>query len=539
MLQYPSGYPMPERFPVLRHVLSTRKDHKQLTRQKTRKVAPIGYIHKKVRQRDAFGGTVRMLILALDYKGSGHDLTCTVDGDNMQALARASGVQDLTVAYNEQCTPANVRELVQAIGARCQPNDTFIFNFSGHGTSVTDTDGDEEDHQDEAYVLVDETGQINTDTALMTDDEFSEILVASIPKTTKILVISDCCHSGTIVDFAKPFWRGRKAISISGCRDAQTSGDTGNGGICTHAILLAVDSLQSRGETRYSVAKLFNETLRKDDEVFDSAQDITIDSSVGVRQTDIDWPLVPKSPYTAPHSQPVGAGYQDGPAPANTYTLQLNTDGPAPASTYTLQSSVDVPATANSHTLQSSVVPTAATATYTTTSPVVAPGGIFVTPNIVPGMQGSSFVGPVGTSGGAHVTHSIPGNSYYMPSVTHSSACIAQASSPYVVQQHAVHPVPTNHYVVQASGVQQTTHLTVPQPVPSSCYPGPCATQFANPGHTAFFTSTASHGVHPQVVTNFAPLGSGHTMVGSASQMTYSAGPTGVSIEEPAAHVSY
>jgi len=307
----------------------------------------------------------------------------------------------------------------------------------------------------------------------MTDDDFSELLLASFPKTTKILLISDCCHSGSIADFSKPNWKGRRAISISGCRHSQTSGDTGNGGICTHAILLAVESLQSKGETKYSVGKLFNETLRKDDEVFNSPQDITIDSAIGVKQNDIDWPLVPKSQFTAPHGQDADAGMYDGPAPANTYTLQSSVDGPVPAKISTSQSSMAVYATATD-------------------------------------LSGN--------------------NSYYLPSARHDSASFSQSSSLYVVQ--------TNHYDVQAPGPQLNPHLSALQPI----FPGQSATEFANPGHTAFFMTVAHCGRHPGLVnTNFAPLGSmalspGPALLGNVSHMTIS---KGVSIQEPAPHLTY
>jgi len=369
----------------------------------------------------------------------------------------------------------------------------------------------------------------------MTDDELSDVLLASIPKTSKILVISDCCHSGTLTDFNKPSWRGRQAISISGCRDTQTSGDTGNGGICTHAILLAVESLQCKGETRYSVGKLFNETLRKDDEVFNSPQDITIDSAVGFKQNDMDWPLVPKSQYTAPHSQGAGAGMADGPAPANTYTLHSSAAAPAVA-TYTNGSSiVAAPATYTNgssivaaptiYTNGSSIVAAPATytngssivaapATYTNGPSFVAPA-VYVTPNSVPG-----------NSSAAHVTHSVPGNSYYLPSTMHTGVSVSHVSTPYVMQQNAAYSVTPSHYVAQVPGAQPTTtHLTVSQPV----YPGPCAT----PVHTGHIT------LQPQVVTNFAP-GAGSASLspapwGNVPHMPFS---TGVSIEIPSPHLA-
>ena len=158
------------------------------------------------------------------------------------------------------------------------------------------------------------------------------------PQTT-IIAICDCCHSGTIMDFIKPAWNNRKAVSISGSRDAQTSGDTDAGGICTHSILLAIESLQRQGLQSYLCKKLFKETLAQDEAVFSSEQDITLNRSAGCMQMGIPWPLVPKTLYTAPYRRP---GYMSNKtstttaAPADTPALaphrlpQLHTPVAAP-----------------------------------------------------------------------------------------------------------------------------------------------------------------------------------------------------------------
>jgi len=273
-----------------------------------RAVEPLGLFHKKVQGGDAAQGDCRLIIVALDYKGSGYELSCTVDGDHMQALAKQCGVQDVTVAYNEQCTPSKFKHLFRSVGARCQPDDTLLFYFSGHGTCVKDLNGDESDGIDEAFVLVNEAGEINLETALITDDEFVEIMMDAVPLKTTIITICDCCHSGTIMDFNKRVWTNRKAVSISGSRETQISGERENGGICTHSILLAIESLQRQGLQSYPVKKLFKETLAQDEAVFSSEQDITLNRSAGCMQMGIPWPLIPKTPYTAPYRRPLFTG---------------------------------------------------------------------------------------------------------------------------------------------------------------------------------------------------------------------------------------
>lgn len=283
--------------------------------RRRREVGRIGMGHKALRSRDlSFGGAkgqARMIITALDYKGTSNALTCTVDGDNMASLARACGVQDIVQIYDTKCTKWTIEQEIIRIGQSCllNPNDVFIFCYAGHGTSVTDYNGDEIDNKDEAYVLCDQMGQAipPSNDSLMTDDEFCLMVTTHIPAHTTVFIISDCCHSGTICDFKKHVWADRKAISISGCRDTQTSGDTGHGGICTHSMLMAVANMQRKGKSTYNVFDLFAEILRVDDEVFDSPQDITVNCDPEHRPRDFDWPLVPLGPYSAPYNKHGGS----------------------------------------------------------------------------------------------------------------------------------------------------------------------------------------------------------------------------------------
>lgn len=244
--------------------------------------------------------TVHMLILALDYPGTGNELTCTEDGGNMETLARASGVTDITKIENNECNKQNVLNMIQSVGSRCEAGHYFIFNYSGHGANVADRDGDEEDGQDEALCLVTPTGQIDFD-AFMTDDDFAEAVTTYVNSDVEILILCDCCHSGTIGDFSNTCWEGYRAVSMSGCRDSQTSGDTGRGGIFTHSLLKAIESMQQEGETGYNVAVLYNAQLDQDDELFNSEQDITIAWSSDLQGPyDMAWPLIPVGAYAAP-----------------------------------------------------------------------------------------------------------------------------------------------------------------------------------------------------------------------------------------------
>lgn len=78
----------------------------------------------------------------------------------------------------------------------CQPGDSLVFHFSGHGSQKVDKDGnDERDGFDETLCPVDyETN------GMILDDEINEALVRPIPPRAKLHAIIDACHSGTVLD---------------------------------------------------------------------------------------------------------------------------------------------------------------------------------------------------------------------------------------------------------------------------------------------------------------------------------------------------
>jgi len=105
---------------------------------------------------------------------------------------------------------------------------------------------------------------------------------------------------GTIADLHKPLWNGRNVVAFSGCRDEQTSSDTGQGGIFTYSLLLAIEALQQSGRTNYSCNELFLEVLRQDDGVFKSKQDISCETNSGCHKKNVMWPLIPRDRYVSP-----------------------------------------------------------------------------------------------------------------------------------------------------------------------------------------------------------------------------------------------
>jgi hypothetical protein len=104
-------------------------------------------------------------------------------------------------------------------------------SYSGHGTYMTDLDGDETDNRDEVICPVD-----YSTAGIITDDYIYNNFVCKLPQTTTLFSLMDCCHSGTMFDLPCLYTTSfvvnnsnnkhvANIISISGCRDDQTSAD--------------------------------------------------------------------------------------------------------------------------------------------------------------------------------------------------------------------------------------------------------------------------------------------------------------------------
>jgi hypothetical protein len=238
-----------------------------------------------------------VLIIALDYPGTSHSLTCTTDGDNIKNLCTACSITDVTTLYNDQGTFDEVAIGIEEVGSRCALGDCFLLFYAGHGTSVPDLSGDEADGKDEAFCLVTSDGKSDR----MTDDQLAQIINDNIPPDVNVIIVSDCCHSGTIADFGSNMWGQTKAVLLSGCTDSQKAEDTGSGGVFTNSMLIAIADLAERGVDNYSCGRLYNETVKHEKIRYDRKQDISCawsDACNGANT--MAWPLIPPAGYKSP-----------------------------------------------------------------------------------------------------------------------------------------------------------------------------------------------------------------------------------------------
>jgi len=129
-----------------------------------------------------------------NYQDGNNLMGCCNDVDNMQLflLERGYDFPNITILKNKKATKKAIVEALEAGVAELEAEDILTFHFSGHGSQVADTSGDEADRKDELLCPHD----MNWDGTYITDDELSEIF-SHVPHGCCAEIILDCCHSGT------------------------------------------------------------------------------------------------------------------------------------------------------------------------------------------------------------------------------------------------------------------------------------------------------------------------------------------------------
>lgn len=113
---------------------------------------------------------------------------CEFDSEDMQAIADGRGYTSTRLVTPEATRDAVIGQIKKA-AAKLKAGDIFLVSYSGHGGQVPDFNADEDDALDETWCLFD--GQL-------IDDELYA-LWATFAEDVRILVVSDSCHSGTMI----------------------------------------------------------------------------------------------------------------------------------------------------------------------------------------------------------------------------------------------------------------------------------------------------------------------------------------------------
>lgn len=123
------------------------------------------------------------------YAGwNGRLRACEYDIRDMSEIVSRYGFGVKTL-LTKQATRGNVIQDIKKAAKLLSPDDIFIINYSGHGGQLPDINGDEEDHKDETWCLYDKQ---------LVDDELF-LLLTTFRSDVRIIVISDSCHSGTMI----------------------------------------------------------------------------------------------------------------------------------------------------------------------------------------------------------------------------------------------------------------------------------------------------------------------------------------------------
>ncbi|MDP3835490.1 MAG: caspase family protein [Hydrogenophaga sp.] len=133
-------------------------------------------------------------VSAAHYAGwTGPLAACEFDAHDMAAVSKAQGMKG-TLLITKKATRANVLAAIRKASKALAAGDLFFVSFSGHGGQVPDVSGEEPDKLDETWCLFD--GQ------LIDDELYYEL--SRFKAGVRILVLSDSCHSGTVVRAGRP-----------------------------------------------------------------------------------------------------------------------------------------------------------------------------------------------------------------------------------------------------------------------------------------------------------------------------------------------
>lgn len=167
--------------------------------------------------------TTYCLVAAKDYWGTCRgEYTAKTFTDFLVQYNVISEAKTKQLVGTELTAPRFIQEFQSILTKLHQPNTTVIVVTIGHGNQFVDVDGDESDGMDEGFQLPD---------GVVLDDTLTRLMNATeIHQTSKLLLISDHCSSGTMLD-RKSTKVGQRWISISSSLPNEDSLATGDGNV--------------------------------------------------------------------------------------------------------------------------------------------------------------------------------------------------------------------------------------------------------------------------------------------------------------------
>jgi hypothetical protein len=105
--------------------------------------------------------------------------------------------EHIRVLTDEQATRENIlRGIEEHLITKADRDSIVVFHYSGHGSRMIDTSGDETDGFDETLVPHD-SGRDPDENHDILDDELNELMARLTRKTPNVTLVLDSCHSGS------------------------------------------------------------------------------------------------------------------------------------------------------------------------------------------------------------------------------------------------------------------------------------------------------------------------------------------------------
>ncbi|MBF0317068.1 MAG: caspase family protein [Nitrospirae bacterium] len=118
---------------------------------------------------------------------------CENDARSMHSIAEELGyTSNLLLTTN--AISGNVLRMLSMAATKLVEGDMLLLTYSGHGGQMPDWNGDESDGKDETICLYDRQ---------LVDDELYQMW-SRFRQGVRIFIVSDSCHSGTIIDNNPP-----------------------------------------------------------------------------------------------------------------------------------------------------------------------------------------------------------------------------------------------------------------------------------------------------------------------------------------------
>jgi len=150
------------------------------------------------------GAKLALLVGIDDYPGKITDLRgCVADVDRAADLLQQRfgfEPEGIAVLRNQEATHENiVRAFDEWLLQRATPETQVLVWFSGHGSLVPDVDGEGERGNKDNTFLAWDSRQGHDGEYDLVDDEFRSLIAALTDVTPQVTVITDSCHSGTLM----------------------------------------------------------------------------------------------------------------------------------------------------------------------------------------------------------------------------------------------------------------------------------------------------------------------------------------------------